>query len=193
FFIGDDTPFAAVRAVPPSGRWTWSADEGVRTTGWQPPRASAFSRKQSIERFAAALTASVTRCLAETKQPVVVLPLTGGHDSRHILFALTELGQAPDRCVTAIPYPPNAPEDVEVAATLAATFNIPHDVIPRRPQRLAAEREKNRLTHYCTDEHVQLLPLRDYFRRQPATVFDGLGGDVLSQCQRLDPALHRAF
>ena len=193
FFVGEDTPFASIRAVPPCDRWSWTAGDGVSTTpGWRPPRAAALSRKQAIEGFASAVTAAVARCLAATSQPVT-LPLTGGHDSRHILFALTELGRVPDRCVTATPYPPNAPEELTVAAALAAAFGVPHDVLPRRAQRVAAEREKNQLTHFCSDEHVQLLPLRDYFRRRPAAAFDGLAGDVLSQSQRLDPALHRAF
>jgi asparagine synthase (glutamine-hydrolysing) len=193
FFVGDDTPFAAIRALPPGRSWTWTAHEGVRIAdGWTPPAAVTRSRKEAIDRFSGAFITSMNRRLAAATEPLVV-PLTGGHDSRHILLALQELRRLPDRCVTATPYPPNAPDDVSIAAMLAATFGIPHDVLPRRTQRLAAEHEKNRITHYCADEHVHLLPLRDYFSEHPADVFDGLGGDVLSQSQRLDQKLHRAF
>jgi asparagine synthase (glutamine-hydrolysing) len=193
FFIGEDTPFAAIRAVPASGSWTWTAREGVRATApWQPPRATSLSRKEAIDAFADAVGGSIRRSLAATAGPIV-LPLTGGRDSRHILLALQELGCLPDRCVTAIPNPPNAPEDVSVAAALAAAARVPHDVLPRRTDRIAAEREKNQLTHFCSDEHVQFLPVRDYLKHRPAAVFDGLGGDVLSQSTRLDSVLHRAF
>jgi hypothetical protein len=40
---------------------------------------------------------------------------------------------------------------------------------------------------------VQFLPLRAHFRAEPHVVFDGLAGDVLSQSQRLDSALHTLF
>jgi hypothetical protein len=193
FFVGEDTPFAAIRAVPAAGSWTWTASDGGRTTpGWQPPRAASLSRKAAIDAFGDAFFRAVTRCVTATTGPIA-LPLTGGRDSRHILFALQEVERPPDRCVTAIPHPPNGPEDVRVAAALAASAHVPHDVLPRRPRRIAAEREKNLLTHFCSDEHVQFLPLRDYLIDRPAAVFDGLGGDVLSQSTRLDPALHRAF
>jgi asparagine synthase (glutamine-hydrolysing) len=66
-------------------------------------------------------------------------------------------------------------------------------LLAQRSHRVAAEREKNRLTHYCADEHVQFLPLRDYFSDRPCEVFDGLAGDVLSQSGRLDASLHAHF
>ncbi len=66
-------------------------------------------------------------------------------------------------------------------------------LIPQRADRVAAERDKNTLTNCCADEHAQFLALRDYFARRDDLVFDGLAGDVLSQSQRLDPALHASF
>lgn len=189
FFVGDDTPFAAIRALPPASCVTWST-EGVDVQGtWRYPRASAIDRATAVLRFADCLTAAVDRRLREAAAPVAV-PLSGGHDSRHILLAMHELRRLPDRCVTVLPYPPAAPDDVAIAKSVAAAMGVPHLLLPQRDLRVAAEREKNVLTHYCADEHAQFLPLRDYFSRQPCEVFDGLAGDVLSQSQRLDQALH---
>src|SRR5438067_2161570 len=80
----------------------------------------------------------------------------------------------------------------------AAAERAPAVVARRRDaavgvDRVAAERDKNTLTNCCADEHAQFLPLRDYFARRDDLVFDGLAGDVLSQSQRLDPALHASF
>ena len=125
------------------------------------------------------------------RPPPIAVPLSGGHDSRHIVLALHALGRPPDRCVTVEPYPPSAGDDVRLARLVADAVGVPHVVIPQRRDRIAAESEKNRLTNFCADEHAQFLPLRDYFASHRCTVFDGLAGDVLSQSQRLDPQLHR--
>jgi AcrB/AcrD/AcrF family len=142
-------------------------------------------------RFAECFTAAVQTRIRIATHPAVV-PLSGGHDPRHILLAMNELRRLPDCCVTVHPYPPAASE-VVLAKTVADALRVGHVVLPERRDRVAAEREKHALTHFCTDEHVQFLPLRDYFSRHPAEVFDGLAGDVLSQSQRLDRSLHRAF
>ena len=192
FFVGDDTPFAAIRALPPVTSVAWNADGITQHGAWRYPRASELARPQAVERFADCFTAAVDRCLDAASEPIAV-PLSGGHDSRHILFAMHELGRMPDQCVTVHPYPPAAADDVAVARVVAEALGARHVLLPQRTQRIAAEREKNQLTHYCADEHAQFLPLRDYFADRRCEVFDGLAGDVLSQSQRLDAALHADF
>ena len=172
---------------------SWTPDRGAATDGaWRYPRRSDISRPAAVDRFADCFTAAIERGLRQATEPVVV-PLSGGHDSRHILLAMHELGRLPDHCVTVHPYPPAAADEVAVATTVAAALGVRHVLLQQREHRVAAEREKNVLTHYCSDEHVQFMPLRDYFSRRPFEVFDGLAGDVLSQSQRLDASLHRDF
>ena len=192
FFVGEDTPFRAIRALPPGARAEWRA--GRLDLRSEAPRfvPSALSRDEAIDAFAVMFTRAVERRLHASAAPIAV-PLSGGHDSRHIVLALQALGRRPDRCVTVEPYPPSAGEDVRLARLVADAVGVPHVVIPQRRDRIAAESEKNSLTSFCADEHVQFLPLRDYFTANPCAVFDGLAGDVLSQSQRLDPELHRNF
>jgi asparagine synthase (glutamine-hydrolysing) len=192
FFVGDDTPFASIRALPPAASAAWTADGADFDGRWRYPRASTMTRSAAVRSFGDCFTAAVDRRLRLASRPVAV-PLSGGHDSRHILLAMQELHGLPDHCVTVHPYPPAAADDVAVARTVAAAVGVRHVVLPQRTRRVAAEREKNVLTHYCADEHVQFLPLRDYFSRQQCEVFDGLAGDVLSQSRRLDAALHADF
>jgi len=192
FFVGDDTPFAAIRALPPATSITWTPQGTSWGGAWRYPRASSLDRATAVQRFADCFSAAVARRLRAAEAPVAV-PLSGGHDSRHILFAMHELRRLPDRCVTVHPYAPAAADDVAVARTVAAALGVRHVVLPQRTRRVAAEREKNVLTHYCADEHVQFLPLRDYFTRHRCEVFDGLAGDVLTQSQRLDATLHADF
>jgi asparagine synthase (glutamine-hydrolysing) len=192
FFVGDDTPFASIRALPPATSITWTPQGASLGGAWRYPRTSSINRAAAVQRFADCFTAAVDRRLRAASAPVAV-PLSGGHDSRHILLAMHELRRLPDRCVTVHPYPPAAGDDVAVARTVAAALGVRHVVLQQRTRRVAAEHEKNVLTHYCADEHVQFLPLRDYFGLQPCDVFDGLAGDVLTQSQRLDATLHADF
>ena len=192
FFVGEDTPFRHIRALPPSATLEWNDGSLQVRSGWTRPARSDATRDDAIDRFAVLFANSIEKRLNATVGPVA-LPLSGGHDSRHILLALTKAGCRPACCVTVEPYPPSQADDVELARELAARIGVPHALVPRRPDRVSAESEKNALTSFCADEHVQFLPLRHYFERAPATIFDGLGGDVLSQSQRLDPSLHRLF
>ena len=192
FFVGDDTPFASIRALPPATSATWTP-AGPRVAGaWRYPRSSTIARAAAEQQFADCFTAAVHRRVGAARAPIAV-PLSGGHDSRHILLAMHELKKLPDHCVTVAPYPPAGPDEVAIAQEVAAALRVRHVVLAQRTHRVAAEREKNRLTHYCTDEHVQFLPLRDYFSDRPCEVFDGLAGDVLSQSGRLDASLHAHF
>jgi asparagine synthase (glutamine-hydrolysing) len=192
FFVGDDTPFRHIRAVPPGGTLEWHDGRLAVRSGWTRPAPSDATRDEAIDRFAAMFADSIERRLNATVGPVVV-PLSGGHDSRHILLALCAAGCRPESCVTVEPYPPSQADDVALARLMATRVGVAHVVVPSRPDRVAAESDKNALTSFCADEHVQFLPLREYFERAPATLFDGLGGDVLSQSGRLEPRLHRLF
>ncbi len=192
FFVGEDTPFRDIRALPPNATLEWNDGRLDVRSGWTPPKASDATRDEAIDRFAALFAGSIEQRLNATIGPVV-LPLSGGHDSRHILFALAATGYRPDCCVTVEPYPPSQADDVALARTLATRLGIRHMVLTQRRDRVASESEKNALTSFCADEHVQFMPLRTYFEHAPATLFDGLAGDVLSQSQRLDPFLHRLF
>jgi len=192
FFVGDDTPFAAICAVPPSPRIVWRRHGPDIESLYAPPPATTLTRAHAEHRFAELVEAAVGRAASAARGPLVVT-LSGGHDSRHLLFALQASGYPPDCCVTVRPIPPSAPEEVAVARRVAALVDARHVVIEQRRDRLAAEREKNRLTHWCADEHAQFLPLRRYFAAGSHHVVDGLAGDVLSQSQRLDRELHRAF
>lgn len=192
FFVGDDTPFRHIRALPPGGTLEWNDGRLSVRSDWTRPTPSDVTRDEAIDRFAEMFADSIERRLNATVGPVVV-PLSGGHDSRHILLALCAAGFPPECCVTVEPHPPWQADDVALARAIATRLGVQHVVVPRRADRVAAESEKNALTSFCADEHVQFLPLREYFERQPATLFDGLGGDVLSQSYRLDPHLHRLF
>jgi hypothetical protein len=106
--------------------------------------------------------------------------LSGGHDSRHILFELVRAGCLPDETVTVHHYPPAGDDDSVIAPRVAAAAGVAHTAIPLDPRRVAVEQRKNVMTSFCADRHAQMMPLVDYLRGRADVIYDGLGGDILS-------------
>jgi asparagine synthase (glutamine-hydrolysing) len=177
FFLGEDTPFKAIRVLPPSGylRWTGTSAE-VRGCLWSPTPQS-LSRIAAMDLYAEALRDALKRHIPA--DGAWALPLSGGQDSRHILFTLCELGRFPETCVTARHYPPTADEDA-VAAAVARALGVKHLTIGLQPYELAAELKKNVLTHHCAIEHGWMVALTEFVAGRYGGVYDGIAGDVLS-------------
>jgi len=175
FFVGADTPYRAIRAVLPPAL----------------PRArNPISRPAAIDGFIDLFKAGISRRLPTAPY---VMPLSGGRDSRHILFALRDAGYPPDACVTVRHFPPRANDDELVARELCQTLSIAHRVIPQPRDRASLERRKNVETHACSDEHGQFVALADHLRSHTHETYDGIAGDVLSQSSYLTPVVHDLF
>jgi asparagine synthase (glutamine-hydrolysing) len=189
FFIGNDTPFEYIKVVPPNVRFVWNGSLDVEECrelgGWLD-----ISRTEAVGAYAELFRQAVRKRKAHGK---AVVPLSGGRDSRHILLELCELGRRPAFCLTADRYGPGS-DDVEVARALTQELGLKHVVLPRLP-RLAAELRKNLATSFCADEHAWLVPLGDSLNESGVTIYDGIGGDVLSASLFQKPAwleLYRA-
>jgi asparagine synthetase B (glutamine-hydrolysing) len=127
------------------------------------------------------------------KHPAIV-PLSGGRDSRHILFELLAQGHRPELCITHEHFPPRHNEDVRIARLVAEAAGVRHRTVRQARSRLRAEIRKNLETGFCTDEGAQLLTLARSLEGMPGTtLYDGIGGDVLSAGLFLDPESHAAM
>jgi len=189
FFLRDQTPFRHIRALPPACTLTWengrlaldAKDEPMARSEAPPPR------DQALREMGEVFLASLQRMLPEPGERVA-LPLSGGRDSRHILLALKAAGRPPEVCLTMRHFPSRRNEDERVAAIVCEALEVPHLVLPQAGRRFMAERRKNVLTHYCSDEHAWILPLMDYLADSGfGRVYDGLGGDVLAAGLYLSP------
>jgi asparagine synthase (glutamine-hydrolysing) len=189
FFIDDETPFKHIRAVPPSARFAWDGKLYVRERRDLGDRHD-VSRDEALQTYAELFRDAVRR---RPPNGPVVLPLSGGRDSRHILLELCEAGFRPESCVTAIRYG-RGNNDVNVAGMLARSFGLDHVVLERAP-RLQAELRKNLATSFCADEHAWLMPLAEHLSGRSVEIYDGIAGDVLSASLFQKPAwleLYRA-
>jgi asparagine synthase (glutamine-hydrolysing) len=188
-FLGDDTPFTAIRALPPrcdineapdAIRWRQRSAEVSAATASTPRR---LAKKHYYELFRNAVAQ-----LPIAPGDRVGLPLSGGRDSRHIAFALARNARPPACCITMRHYPPKSNEDAAIAAQVAAAIGVPHVILDPPRDVVGAEREKNRMTHFCASEHTWILPLPEYAQSRELNVLvDGIGGDVLSAGLFLTP------
>lgn len=175
FFVGRDTPFESIRAVVPSRL---------------KPRHVDATRAQAVDAFIDLFRQAIARRLPSRP---FVMPLSGGRDSRHILFELRDQGRAPAACVTVRHFPPRANDDEIVAREVCAALGIEHRVFDQPRERAAVERRKNILTHFCTDEHAQFVVLADHLTANTRETYDGIAGDVLSQSTYLRAEVYELF
>jgi asparagine synthase (glutamine-hydrolysing) len=183
FFIGDDTPFAEIRALPPNATLRWQAGALDVSGGPVLGKLGGLSRGAAIAAYVTLFRQAVRRRLPDGDDCAV--PLSGGADSRHILLELCHAGVKPRSCVTYGPWGGDDSSDLSVARQVAEALGVDHVTLPQPGSSLRSELRKNIETSFCADEHAQYLVLADYLRGV-RTVYDGIGGDVLSAGLFLD-------
>lgn len=178
-FIREDTPFREIHVLPPSGRLEWFQDRlHVEGQYWM-PAATSMKRPAAIDAYIELFRCAVQKRI-HTGEPFV-LPLSGGRDSRHILFELHRAGHLPHRCLTTYEFPPYSTlEDVRIARLLSSRLQLRHEVVDQPRRGLPVEILKNRLTDLGTTEHAWCVALAQHITEYAPTVWDGIGGDFLS-------------
>jgi asparagine synthase (glutamine-hydrolysing) len=174
FFLGDDTPFRSIRTVPPNGTLVWNEGAVSISGGYRFVPPQRLSRDAAIDGYI-----DIFRQAMRRRPPAgddVVVPLSGGRDSRHILFELCESGRRPRYTVTIPRYPPRSSEDERIAPLIARELGVPHVLLAQTEPRFTAELRKNWDTHLCADEHAWYVRMVDELTGKAGTLYDGLGG-----------------
>ena len=191
-YLGDDTPFRSVKMLGPGGTIDWCASEFAVAGAPRILAQQSSSRVDAMAVYRDLFSAAIARRAAPQRQ--LIVPLSGGRDSRHIVLELCRQEIVPDACVTAR-YAPGVifKNEVEVAKRVCAALGVRHETVAFRSSRMAAEREKNRLTNYATLEHGWFMPVADRIAAGGAVTYDGMAGDVLSAGHFLTVDRHRWF
>src|SRR5262245_13684502 len=166
----------------------WRAP-GIRSNGCSQTRSIGPSR--SYGTVCALFKTAIQRRLPTSGDFAV--PLSGGRDSRHLLLELCEAGARPSVCLTYRHTYPCSNRDILAAAELSKALNLPHVIVPQPSSRFKGELRKNVKTNFCSDKHTQFLALADYVHGRFKILYDGIGGDVLSNGLFLDEARLRLF
>jgi hypothetical protein len=192
-FLGDDTPFRAIRALPPGTHYAWAGQQhapqgrvllGVAATG--------LTRDAACRRYGELFRRSVQRRAVSTGSEAVAL--SGGMDSRHILLELCRAGRKPRFAVTARVFRGGPSHDVDLARAVCQQAGVEHVVVDQSDDWLDREQRKNEATNFSTFEHAWGLPVAGYLTGRAEVVFDGLGGDVFTDCRGITtPSRLEAF
>jgi asparagine synthetase B (glutamine-hydrolysing) len=182
FFVGDDTPFRHIRALPPDAYFKWTRGHFDVHGNTSITRLQSLSRKEALNGYVELFKQSVRRRVPPQNASSTVL-LTGGKDSRHILLELCDAGRAPDFCVTVNLSHTN---DGEIAGQLSDALSVRHVLLPVPDLSVENETKRNMITSFCADEHEWSVDLADYMRNQVQFFYDGIGGDTLSNGLFLD-------
>ncbi len=191
FFLGEDTPFSQIRTVPPgatlresAGSWQIDSPGLPTLSDGNPP-----TRAAAITEYGVRFQTAVDQLVPEHRSRVCV-PLSGGRDSRHILYALVHGGNRPTCCATLRHFAPKPDEDARIAAEVASALGVRHFILDPSAEPIRAELQKNELTSFCADEHAWILELSRFVRSGGYDVlYDGIAGDVLSAGLYLTPQL----
>ena len=191
-FVGDDTPFSAIKTVPPNAVFEWENGK-LECRGRYPhtPNATSISRDEAIDRYIDLFAKAMAK--RAPASDAFAVPISGGRDSRHILLELHRTGFEPKACVSALDNPPDPNEDPRVAAALCRELQFEHVIVDQQLSVFLAEVRKNPRTHFCTAAHGWYLALADSLNGRFECVYDGIAGDVLSQSKFLSPHLDTTF
>lgn len=158
YFLHDATPFDEIRFA------------GSHLPPAPPPFEG--SPEDAIDAVDAALRVALDRL---PRAPEVHL-LSGGRDSRHLLFALAAVDRLPSRCLTIAPS--TGDPDWIAASRVAQAMGIPHELVATRRTDRDYGHAHASATELCADEHRWLMPLAERLRDFDGPVVDGMLSDV---------------
>lgn len=171
----DRTPFAEVRRLQPHATLGWRRRQArLDAPSW--PWAQAEPHLDHRE-AGAALAQSLRDTVAAVGSPVLV-PLSGGRDSRMLACVFAEAGLAA-RAVSVSDDEGGSFEE-DLAAPVAAALGLECDVLRAAPSNYPRNWiTRARLVEYQFVDHAWLVPLSRYVAQQHLPVSDGFAIDVL--------------
>lgn len=195
WFIGEDTPFAAIRAFPPGGKLVWTAATGLLSISGAPvhtPLDSSISRGAALDAFVERFRSAVASKLPEDPSSTV-LPLSGGRSSRHIALELHRADFHPGMVISQRHFSFRTDEDARVASQVTSELGWPISIEDHVVRPMESEAIKNRIFESCSVEHAWFLPMAKRIREAGIShVYDGVAGDVLSNGQFCHEHWHQA-
>ena len=177
FYIGEDTPFKYIRALPPNVDFQWENGKLKISGTYLSKNQLNISEDGAIDQYIYLFRQSMKRRLPSNDNFIV--PLSAGRDSRHIVLELNHLGYKPKACVTVRPYSFLYDEDIYPAERISKALGINYILLDPGKHNFKNEIKNFKLTNFCADEHSWSMPMANYLKEnQMEAFYDGIGGDV---------------
>lgn len=177
-FIREDTPFTYIRALPPGCRLAWSRDSFTVSGGRVRTQKRTIPLDDAITVYRDLFRDAIRRRLPPSYKFVV--PLSGGMDSRHILLELCQQGYKPCFCLTSQYFAPFVSSDVEIASAVAEAAGVRHLVIDPGISEFKGELWKHSISSLGSLDSGWMYAMAEVLGERADTIYDGIGGDILS-------------
>ncbi len=185
FFLNNNTALKHIKRIPPNCTLVWNKEGLSIKYSRQITKAKDYTIDEATNEYISLFRKAIDRFLPYNKR--FVLPLSGGRDSRQILFELLRNNCKPTECITC-----GELRDIKVAKILTSKFNLQHKVLLKSPVSLHDIEAKNILTNLSALEHSWLMPLGRQLNDYDIS-FDGLGVGVYSRSELLDDFLYQYY
>lgn len=184
FFANNDTVFRDIHILPPAAKLIWKAGIFQLTGGYHLVEPQEWSRDDAIEAYISLFRSAIAKRLPGDEP--MALPLSGGRDSRHILFELDAQGHLPQYCITGRRFPPDRYEDERIAGLLCKRLGINHLVVGPPPRQVHQYLRANIKTNMTAPRRGWKFAYADELKSTVTVSYDGIGGDMLSGGSAID-------
>jgi asparagine synthase (glutamine-hydrolysing) len=181
YYLGEDTPFRNVHALAPGTLLTYDHRGLTRSSATPLYDQDSISQHAATERFVSLVRRSVERLGEVASGAELVVELSSGLDSRHVLYQLLSSGFRIAQAVTSRKYPPDDIDESPVAQEVATSAAVPSRVVLPPANRAAAELRAAVDQSVCSDEGAwYLFRLWSAAGSARRVWFSGIGGDILT-------------
>ncbi|WP_144821940.1 hypothetical protein [Marinobacter piscensis] len=192
-FLGDDTAFTDIKRLPANAILKFTGNGLETTFRTEAPNPMLNIRVEEAIKLYGEQFDELMENLFYNNPDHLIVPASGGRDSRHILLALDRLNIQPKLCITQRHLPPTPDDDYICAKTLCKSLGFNHEILNKSSDILGDEKNKNTLLNYESQSHGWIIPTVEYLSAQGGNIIlDGLGGDRLSE-SKLDKDFYKLY
>ncbi|MDE1465458.1 hypothetical protein [Spartinivicinus poritis] len=192
-YVGNDTPFKNIKVMGPGahlqlvkGQLHYNEQRYWQKTSQSLPESVLLD--EYIERFRHSIAQLQSRYSDN-----LVVPLSGGRDSRHIFLELYHQKLFPKKVITSYFEDNNNDiSDVQCAAALVQRAGVEHVVVKNKSSWILRETYKNHRTSLGALMHAWYSSVAGQVQ-SPDVLLDGLGGDVMSESKVLSESVNQDF
>ncbi|MBL4603886.1 MAG: hypothetical protein JKY84_14165 [Emcibacteraceae bacterium] len=181
-FLGDMTPFKGIKVLPPGISLKYDVN-GLSITQDAMAKEGAksdISLDDAIIKFGELFQKAVDK-YKDAGLKKIGLPLSGGRDSRHILFALDKAKLDVDTALTTMAQAPKPDQDAIIAQEVTKELGINHVLFDQPAISLEQELEKNEVTNFMSLHHSWIVPVANHLEENGFdAIYDGICGGTLS-------------
>jgi asparagine synthase (glutamine-hydrolysing) len=182
WYLDEDTPFKHIKVLPPNGRLSWCNGRVEITGGMQLAKERQITLSAAIDGYSSLFAHAVRSCADTMTRPRLVVPLSGGRDSRHLVLEARKQDIKIDHCATLDhTHGRGVDPEAKCASILTKRIGVRHVIVHADWASVPDQVTTLGLTHLCSDENTRAIPLAEYLKPLDCSIFDGLGGDILSR------------